>query len=102
MLAFAITDKGIAARLDLQHEGEIFGGHDGRLWNQAVLVDDSGDDFAREGGFGFVVERGRIDALEVDIAPRLVGATSQFGDLAHAPLTQIGRSSCWERVCQYV
>ena len=66
MRAVAVADKHIAAGLDLQHEGEVFGAH-GRFAGGVDIgfADQILHDRCREGGLCGIVDGGRIVAMKV-------------------------------------
>ena len=87
--AVAIADQEIAAGNFLQEEAEVFCAHRRFEVVHIGSADHLGQLLARETGFGIMVDRWRVIALEAEFAAHLKRLGGRFGDLLHAALDQI-------------
>src|SRR5690606_305216 len=92
MVAVAVAYPYVAARLVLQHEGEIFGAHGRRdVAHDAIRADDPFHDARAEFGFGGRVDGGGVLALEIERGLAIERGGGLFAHRLHARLDEVER-----------
>ena len=89
VVAVAIADQEVAARLRLQEEAEVLGAHRRPELEHVLRTGQLAEHAADEVRFGHVIDGGRVLAPEFEFALRLECGAGRFGDRPHAPLDQV-------------
>lgn len=86
----AVAQEEVAAWALEQHEGEVFGGHDGIDGGDDVVgADDVGEDLCDEGGLFGIVDGGRVVAQEAEFDFGAKAAADAFGEGFHPGFDEV-------------